>query len=245
MLTGVDLHFVARELKVLLGARIKKIYSKGENIYFHFYNQGQKYVMKILQGKAVFLSDKEEYDSYPSNFCMTLRKYLMNAKLKEIRQKGIERIIEFAFSKHDDFIVIVELIKPGNIILCNKDYEIIFPLKIRKFSTRWIKPREKYALPNPKKSFDSLINSDKDSVVKAVAMDLGFGGDYSEEILKRAGISKTVKPQRLSPEQINLLKKTSLEMLNEKISASLSDKPCPIEMRTKLNGKKYENFRKY
>ena len=58
MLTGVDLHFVTKELKDWEDAKVQKIYSRGDNIYFHLYKNGEKSIIKLLYGKAIYLSEK-------------------------------------------------------------------------------------------------------------------------------------------------------------------------------------------
>lgn len=99
--------------------------------------------------------------------------------------------------------MIVELFSKGNIILCNEDYSIISVAERQLWSSRKIIPGETYAFPLKKCDFYSvsegellglLSSSNKDSLVKALAMDLGLGGVYSEEVCLISGANKNTPP---------------------------------------------------
>lgn len=125
----------------IIGARIEKIYQINNNeIWFNIHGNRVSYKLLISIdpiNARVHLSklDKEKPTKAPQ-FCMVLRKHLKGAKIKEIKQKGLDRIIEIvfeSFSELGDVIVnrlIVEIMgKHSNIILINKDGKIIDAIK--------------------------------------------------------------------------------------------------------------------
>ena len=71
-----------------------------------------------------------------SNFCMLLRKHLSSARILDITQPGLERIICFKLEHLDELgdlgtkFLIVELMdKHSNIIFCDEDMKIIDSIK--------------------------------------------------------------------------------------------------------------------
>nr|MCU0405335.1 NFACT family protein [Chitinophagaceae bacterium] len=59
----------------------------------------------------------------PPMFCMLLRKYLSQARLKKIQQIKSERIVELRFETIDEeYSLVIELFANGNIILV-KDFD--------------------------------------------------------------------------------------------------------------------------
>ena len=75
-----------------------------------------------------------EKNDVPSQFSITLRKYLRTKKLVEIRQCGIDRVVDLCFRGGDsDNHLILELYASGNLILTDKDYVIITLLRSHKF----------------------------------------------------------------------------------------------------------------
>lgn len=92
------------------------------------------------------------------NFCMLLRKYIQNARIKEIIQPGLERILQIDISYRDEMgdlnngVLIVELMgKHSNIIFCKEDGTIIDSIKhisLNVSSVREVLPGRQYFIPN-------------------------------------------------------------------------------------------------
>jgi predicted ribosome quality control (RQC) complex YloA/Tae2 family protein len=67
----------------------------------------------------------------PSGFAMKLRKHLRTRQLRDIRQLGIDRIVDFEFGAGDiAHHVIVEFYSGGNIILTDATYTILALLRV-------------------------------------------------------------------------------------------------------------------
>ena len=153
-----------------------------------------------------FTKTKPETPDRPFGFCMFLRKYLNNARVRDVCQKEFERIIEVDFStKESKLILVIELFRKGNLVLCDDNMKIISPFENQHWSDREIKKNEIYKYPELRKDPFSLSkeqikhlleNSDKESVVKFLAIELSLGGVYAEEICLRAKIDKNEKPNK-------------------------------------------------
>ncbi|MBN2421767.1 NFACT family protein [Candidatus Woesearchaeota archaeon] len=229
-LSALDMHYLIRELNVLIDGKIDKIFLDKNTLLlqFHIPNQGKK-LLKIILPEFIFFTEHKGEVPYPNKLCMTLRKFLNNARLRKIEQKGFERIIDFVFERKEGvFSLIIELFSTGNIILTKQDYTIIVAQKYKKFSQRVIRGGVKYDYPKKEINVLNLYldeikktikNSDKESIVKTLAIDLGLGGVYAEEICLLAGIDKNKKT--VSDKETELLYKQIKIILSKKIKPVL------------------------
>ncbi len=212
-ISSLELGYLINELSLLVNSRIDKVYQAGKEellIQFYVHSKGKKF-LRIIVGKAMFLTDiKEEYDE-PSDFCMFLRKKLSNSKLSGINQKESERIVELVFEKEETRKLIIEFFGGGNIILCDKEDTILLALIYHKFKERSILPKVRYGYPRSKINlFELELNklreifkkSDKENIVKCLAVDVGLGGVYSEEICLLSKIDKSKKPVDVDNKEI-------------------------------------------
>ncbi|HHV09119.1 MAG TPA: fibronectin/fibrinogen-binding protein [Clostridiales bacterium] len=100
------------------------------------------------------------------NFCMLLRKHLNSAKILDIYQPGLERIINFKLEHLDEMgdlrvkYLIVELMgKHSNIIFCDENMKIIDSIKrVNQFisSVREVLPGRDYFIPATSEKYDPL-----------------------------------------------------------------------------------------
>ena len=98
-LSSVDLHFLVGEMHFLVGGRVDKIYHpRKEEALLQFFVPGKgKHLLRIIAGKALFLSESKEGQEEPSGFCMFLRRHFENARLLELQQVNSERIVKLTF----------------------------------------------------------------------------------------------------------------------------------------------------
>lgn len=88
-------------------------------------------------------------NSNPSGFTMKLRKHLRNKRLECINQIGVDRIVDLQFGINEfTNHIILELFSKGNIILTDKDYNILSLVRIYKDTKTNISiaVREKYPI---------------------------------------------------------------------------------------------------
>jgi len=233
-LTSMDMYFLNNEFQILLDAKVDKIFQIGkEEFYFSFHKTGlgKKLLYVSFPGIICMTDRKLSSDKAPPNFCMMLRKKLSNSRLRKMMQIGSERILKLVFeTKEEKFILILELFSRGNLVLCDAEGSIIQALLNKRWKDRIIRGGIKYELPPQRFDIFSddengfslqLKDSKRDSVVKALAIDLGLGGTYAEEICARAGIAKDVPIDGIADVQIRKIFKGLSSLLNQKIDAKL------------------------
>lgn len=236
-LSSLDLHFLVKEFKILETGRIDKIYQwgKDEFVIRAHTKEGKKHLRIKLPSLVFFTEKSYEAPIRPPGYCEFLRKYISNAIIRKVEQKDFERILEITLEKKETFKLIIELIKPGNIILV-KDNMIMSPLNQEKFKDRTVRAKQEYVYPpsrfNVKKEDPSQILKESSKIiVKTLATDMGFGGIYAEEILARANVDKNLKSTEVETEPIS---KEINNIFKEKINSfSLEKEVFPIEMKTK------------
>jgi predicted ribosome quality control (RQC) complex YloA/Tae2 family protein len=260
-LTALDLHFLIIELQDLINAKIDKIYQPVKEDFlfiFHVPGKGKK-ILRITLPNQMFITDfKGETPQTPLHFCMMLRKYLSNSRLRKIRQLGFERIVEFVFEKKDGKMkLFVELFSAGNVILCDDKEVIKSALITKKWKDRTIRGNIPYEYPkrdhdilkiDEKGFFDVIKNSNKESIVKSLALDFGLGGKYSEELCLRTGVDK--EKVKVDDSEIKKLFSEVEKLSKEKVNAVIilkENEPfdvVPIQMKS-YEGLEVNQFNTY
>jgi predicted ribosome quality control (RQC) complex YloA/Tae2 family protein len=198
-MSSFDIMAMVSELQ--MDMRVKKIYQPTPSqlrILVRFREGGTKNLMVEL-GKRMYLSEFAiPSPKFPSNFVMTLRKYISNSIVKEIQQVGFDRIVELVLvTSEGDYKLIIEIFGEGNIVLTDSDGTIKAVMKPKKFKHRDLVGKATYSYP-PQRLNPFQISPEKlkevvgeyGSVVKALAMPLGLGGLYGEEVCLRGHIKK-------------------------------------------------------
>ena len=262
-LSALDLHYLIKELQFLRNSKVNKIYqSNKRNFYFRFFvsNNGNQMV-KIQIPKLIYITTKlRNLQERPMGFCTFLRKYLTNAWVKEIRQHGFDRVIEILFTKTEfiedkretkEYILVLEMFNPGNMILCKDDYTILSPLAGKDWSNRSIRKGLKYEFPPEMEDvykikyerFKELVQeSDKESIVKTLAMDLGLGGVYAEEVCFDV-VDKT--ESKLNEKEIKKLFESFVELINRKTQPVVYGKKKGFPFLLKSFSDEYEEFESF
>ena len=234
-MSSVLLYFLEKELKVLEGGKVEKIYQLDkENIIFRVYKEGVKYNFRICVPRFVcFTNQAFNAPTLPPGFCMFLRKYLSNAKIELVEQKDFERILIITFwSKSEKYFLIVELFKPGNVVLCKKQDDVLIVLNSferQKFKDRVIQARKEYVFPpsllNPlsvsSKELVSMMSDSDKNLVKTFSAKLGLGGVFAEEIISRSGVDKNLS--EISAKEADLLIKSIKSFFSEIASPCVSN----------------------
>ncbi len=206
-ISSVDLFYLVREFKVFENNRVDSFYYDEGIFYIRVYVRGvgHRYLINKVS-KYIYLGDSKVDSSTPDSFVSYLRKYLKSSFIREISLIPNERIIKISFEqkrleKIETYYVYLELFAKGNIIVCDSDNVILNSLVKRKFKARNVMVHDVYKLP-PKKDIsymntdemklsDELRGSDL-SLVKFLAINLGLGGKFSEEVCFRLEVNKDV-----------------------------------------------------
>lgn len=170
---GVVVANVVKELQdTLLGGRINKIAQpEKDELILTVKGQAREHYKLLLSAGAglplIYLTENNKPSPLTApNFCMLLRKHLNSAKILDISQPGLERIINFKLEHLDEMgdlrikYLIIELMgKHSNIIFCDEDMKIIDSIKrINQFvsSVREVLPGRDYFIPVTSEKLDPL-----------------------------------------------------------------------------------------
>ncbi|MDF2542074.1 MAG: hypothetical protein K0S47_1792 [Herbinix sp.] len=172
-LDGVVISNVVHELReILLNGRINKIAQpeKDELILTIKGQAREQYKLLLSSGAGlplIYLTENTKQSPMTApNFCMLLRKHLSSARILDIYQPGLERIINMKIEHLDELgdlrikYLIIELMgKHSNIIFCDEDMTIIDSIKrINQFvsSVREVLPGRPYFIPATTEKYDPL-----------------------------------------------------------------------------------------
>jgi len=217
-LSTLDLTALERELQVLEGARVNKVYQRGDEITVHLYKPGdKKYRLLIGPGKAFLTAYKRDNPTKPPNFCMNLRKHLSGATVQAIGQQGFDRVLRMTTQDHH---LIAEIFGDGNLILVDREsMDILMAQEPKEWSERAIYRGEQYQPPSTGAG-PSEITADElremlgsRQLVKTLASGLGLGGQYAEELLARIGMEKDQRGDALDDEAVRRLHEGIQEFL--------------------------------
>ncbi len=218
-LTSLDIHKLLEELSFINNGFIRNIKSGKNELYFLIY-RGKEYWLKIVPGNYFCIADEKPAESIDFGFTTILKNSLKGRKFT-ISMHNSDRIIELQTENNK---LIIEMFSKGNVVLL-KDGMVERALFQRKFESREITsgkeyvypPGGKYSFEDMHKNFSQiLLSSEKESTVKALAIDFSMGGYYAEEICFRADIDKAKKPIELESEELRKLKENFIEMMDEK-----------------------------
>jgi predicted ribosome quality control (RQC) complex YloA/Tae2 family protein len=218
--SALTISFMVKELQNLINAKLNQIYQVEKEellLVFHIPSVG-KQILRVINSKLMYVaSAKGEMPDKPHGFCMFLRKKLKSARLRNIKQINFERIIELEFeTKSQDqinkFYLLIELFSTGNVLILDENRVILSAFFYKKYKDRTIRPKEMYSFPAKEYDFltidkptfsSALLNSNKESVIKFLAIDLGLGGVFAEEMCILSKIDKNKKSDLLSESEIN------------------------------------------
>ena len=218
-LTSLDIHKLLEELSFINNGFIRNIKSGKNELYFLIY-RGKEYWLKIVPGNYFCIADEKPAESIDFGFTTILKNSLKGRKFT-IDMHNSDRIIELQTENNK---LIIEMFSKGNVVLL-RDGMVERALFQRKFESREITSGKEYVYPpGGKYSFEDihknfsqiLLSSEKESTVKALAIDFSMGGYYAEEICFRADIDKAKKPAELESEELRKLKKNFDEIMDEK-----------------------------
>ena len=268
-MTSFDIAALTPELNLLIkGARIDNIYQTNPLtllLKLRRPNQPQLHLL-IEAGKRLHLTSYVlKKPQKPPTFCMALRKYLRNCKIKGLCQHEFERIVIIDVSrKEGDFQLISELFGEGNIILVDPENRILQALTYRRMRDRNVLRGEAFQHPpssgrNPLKQNRQDFNEIKElgqlGIVRALTKFLSIGGPYAEEILLRAQVDKKVPCDSLTKHELDRIF-DQLQQILSIINAGnvephivineegewIDVTPLPLKKYAQFNQKRYETF---
>lgn len=250
---GVVIANVIDELrKTLLGGRINKIAQpEKDELIITIKGQAREQYKILLSAGAglplIYLTQNSKPSPLTApNFCMLLRKHLNSAKILDISQPGLERIIHFKIEHLDEMgdekvkYLIFELMgKHSNIIFCDENMTIIDSIKrINQFvsSVREVLPGRPYFVPVTMEKYNPLyisysefrdqILSKPHPIAKAIYTGLtGISPLLANEICYRASVDGEEPTQAISEDiglhVYNVLSRLMEDVKNESFSPNI------------------------
>jgi predicted ribosome quality control (RQC) complex YloA/Tae2 family protein len=262
-ISSLELYYLIKELKVLEGSKIDRIYHqkntpKELTISCHVTNQG-KHLLKVVLPGLILIDDSKEASDTPTGFGMMLRKYLEGSRIKSIEQKDFERVVTITIDVKTDneivpYYLVIELFSKGNMIFCDDKFKILNILEEQTWKDRTLKRGETYLYPkskfnilksNEKEFTEQLQSSDKESLVKSIAILCNLGGTYAEELCQNSKIEKDRKTKTLTDPEYKLLYKNIILLLHEETCANTFEGnifPFILESFKNKEVKKYTTF---
>jgi len=208
---GVMIHTIACELREKLqNARIDRItMPERDEIHLVLRAPGNKYRLVLscnAQFARVFLSEESiAQNDHPPMFCMLLRKHLSSGKFIDVRQHGLDRVLFFDFSAHDElgdetvWTIAVEMMgKHSNIILINQKNIIVDAVKRvypEKSRVRPVLPAMEYCPPPGQVKRNPLLMTKADF---AAFVDGLPDGDRERQLMELEGVSPGTARELLS-----------------------------------------------
>ncbi|MEG1848254.1 MAG: NFACT RNA binding domain-containing protein [Lachnospiraceae bacterium] len=238
---GITIANVVKECKErLLGGRIYKIAQpeKDELLLTIKVNAGQQYRLLISADASlplIYLTDKNKPSPMTApNFCMLLRKHLQNARIVDITQPGLERIVRIEVEHLNElgdvchkFLVVEIMGKHSNIIFCDELDTIIDSIKHISgmvSSVREVLPGRQYFIPDTqakKNPYHVTANDFKEELTKhsmpvykaLYSSFTGISPVAANEICYRAGVEAALTTDACALDQLEALYTVFCEML--------------------------------
>ncbi len=186
---------ITAELNEAVNCHIDKIYQPSrDELVFLLRKKG--FVKKLLicaksgVARLCFTEEKYENPAVPPMFCMLTRKYFSSARLIEVKQRGLERIIELCFETSNEMgdrinpKIVCELIgNKTNIILVGEGGRIIDAVRRSDIEDgeRLVQPGALYEYPASQGKF-SILDTDIDILTQKIF-------EYKELPLSRASLN--------------------------------------------------------
>lgn len=156
-LDGIGLSFLINEIKKnILNYKLTKIYQY-DRTSFSLYFGKNNLLFQVKDNSTIFYikNEKDLNTDFQSKFLLSLKKYIQNSILVNIRQEGFDRIVYFDFEKLNQFgdiekyTLIIEIMgKASNVFLTSND-KILTALNFSGIDegNRVIMTGAKYVLP--------------------------------------------------------------------------------------------------
>jgi len=226
--SNFDVFAITKELGIILPhGKIDNVYEiDGELLILKIKTRlnGKKNLIVKNDSRLNFTNFNYPIPKYPSQYIMSLRKYLKNRRILSVIQHNFDRIIIFEISNMEgnSWKFIVELFNKGNYILLDEN-------NIVKIAKRYSKYRDRDILANRQYNFPSSRGKDflnlEDEIVRILARNINISGTISEEICLRAGVDKKRSGRDLTSKELealfNSFKKLRNELLFGEIKAQI------------------------
>jgi len=183
-MSNLDYTYIIRELKPLEGKHLDKFYELRPGVLRM--KIGSDSVL-IELGKRLHITKLLEEAPEPTGFAMKARKELGGRKLREVRQKGRDRIVVFDFGGVE---LVAEMFGQGNLAIVGGG-KILSVYERREWKGRNLKPGEEYSFPpSEEKALEEIFAEGGEGPVAAGLVPLNIGINYVRRLLAEAGVEE-------------------------------------------------------
>lgn len=190
-MTGIDYFFSQRELAQLEGGFLNKVYDEAPGRFRLKFNKDGERNVRVELGKRIHLTCLvRPAPETQSSFTKLLRDKLGNARLVNVEQVGLDRVLKFSFA--NGLSLVLESFAKGNAFLLEENGAVLRPL-LRDSSGRGLAKGSKYAPPAGRKSVLEAAEGDFDGeggALEIITRNFGISSLYAREALHRAGIAE-------------------------------------------------------
>lgn len=224
-LDGLVLANVVKELKDnLIDGRISKISQpEKDELMLTIKNNRENYKLYLSANASlplIYLTDETKQNPMTApGFCMLLRKHLNSARILDIIQPGLERIIQIKIEHLNElgdlcikYLILEVMGKHSNIIFCDEEFHIVDSIKHISHmvsSIREVLPGRDYKMPlsqdkaNPItiqfEDFTHYVLTKPTAIGKAIYTGLtGFSPLMANELCQRASIDSEIPANTLN-----------------------------------------------
>jgi len=213
-MANLEYTYLIGELKPMEGKHLDKFYELRPRVFRM--KIGSDSVL-IELGKRLHITKLLEEAPEPTGFVMKARKEIGGRKLKEVRQKGRDRIIIFDFGGIE---MVAEMFGGGNIVLVENG-KIVYVYENKEWKDRTLKPGEKYSFPpSDEKELEEILKNPGEKSIASGLVPLNIGITYVKKILAVAGVPEGKKGNELTAAEKKGIAQAYAEKM-EKLSPSV------------------------
>lgn len=212
-MTNVDIAALAAELAPLLqGARLDKAYQPAkEQVLLRLRRKGTgKLDLLIELGRFATVTRRPSQNpDKPSMVAQILRSTFENSRLSRVAQVGFDRLLRLDLERGDGrHSIVIELFGDGNLLVLDAEDRIVLPMRGEDHGARRLRKGEPY-LPPPGSASpftmdtaalgQAAASSGGKDLIRFLALGLGFGPLWAEELCLRAEVDKKTPLSELTP----------------------------------------------
>eukprot|EP00002_Diphylleia_rotans_P021148 TRINITY_DN4117_c0_g1_i6.p1 TRINITY_DN4117_c0_g1~~TRINITY_DN4117_c0_g1_i6.p1 ORF type:complete len:823 (+),score=195.64 TRINITY_DN4117_c0_g1_i6:75-2543(+) len=212
-MSALDIRCSVEELRQrIIGTRVANIYDVNSKTYLLKFSRTDEKILVVLEsGVRVHITeygrDKgigAEGPKVPSGFTMRLRRSIRMKKLIDVKQLGVDRVIQFSFAGDGEVVhLFLELYSQGNLIITDDNLKIATILRTRRHDEsvstmvgdQYDTSSSRQFIPMSREKLDAILQSSKatDTIKQALNMQTDYGPHLVEHCLVKAGIKPSSK----------------------------------------------------
>ncbi|WP_455369841.1 ribosome rescue protein RqcH [[Eubacterium] cellulosolvens] len=266
VMSSLDISAVTLEMAdQLIGKRIDNIYHIIPRTFLIRFRPESIWLLIEIEKRMHLTKFKYPTPPKPSNFCMTLRKYLVGGKIEKIEQEEFDRIVNLnILTKNGVFQLVAELFRRGNLILIDPGNKVQLSMRYARMRDRHLIRDELYKTApssgmNPltltSEQFEKLKEISDEQLLKALTKMISIGPTHTKELLARSGLNYESYVRDLNQNQFETLFKSILS-INEQIiqrqyepaiicdekDQFLDTTPFPLQIYEGRNRKEFKTY---